>query len=429
MAGKNKKEAYGGFLKPNAVSPYADNLRSIFIDKNENDLKHEPENFLEASLVKKEILRENEITPSTIGDENEEKLGTKWVKTGYKGNIEPGTNQVQTGYNHNNIEPELGTNQVQTKSITRYITRDKVGTNRVQSGCKSGTKTFFSELTGLQRDIIISLCHECKKTRTKVTEPLTIEYLTASLNRTYDAIKTSIKRLEKKGCIIRVKFKNGRGGWSQYEIPEDIYHDALHCETGYKVSTNQVQSRYKLGSEPGSELGTTVSSSSSLNINKTTTELSDEWNFDITPYARFGFTQTQLKQVASLGTITATDVEQSLIEFSYDIDNNALPIIKTTKINFLMGLLRSGNTYISEGFKNEQEAMIAEMAKRSADKRKRLSEEKFEAWMDNQNEEDRKIWESIIPNHLKVRLQAYGMDDKEVKSWLFDYYLSQKPTN
>lgn len=99
-------------------------------------------------------------------------------------------------------------------------------------------------------------------------------------------------------------------------------------------------------------------------------EINDEWSFDIAPYSQFGFTKSQIRQLASLNTISASDVEQSLIQFNYDLENNALPFIETNKINFLMGLFRSGSTYVSEGFKNEQEPMIEKMARRASRQQK-----------------------------------------------------------
>ena len=355
------------------------------------------------------------------------KPGTNQVQSGDTSGYKVGTNRVQSGYVNKSKDGQLGTNRVQSGFKSGDTSGYKVGTNRVQSGSELSTKILFAELTGLQREIIVYLSHECKKTRTKVTEPLTIEYLTNSLKRTYDAVKTTIKRLEKKGCLIRVKFKNGRGGWSQYEIPENLYHEVIQWETGYKSGTNRVQIGYKVGSELGTEPGTNVSSSSSLSIKETTTtELSPEWGFNITPYARFGFTTTQLKQLASLNIISTMDVEQSLMEFSYDLDNNALPPIKTTKINFLMGLLRSGHSYVSEGFKNEQEAMIAEMAKRAEGKRKKLLEERFIAWEGGLMDEERKVIKDKLPLRLMSQYHAHGMGSEEVRSWLFNYYLQME---
>lgn len=90
---------------------------------------------------------------------------------------------------------------------------------------------------GLQRDIIIFICHECKNSRSRITEALTLEHMAMSLKRSTGAIRTTIQRLEKKGCLLRAGFKNGRGGWSRYELPDSIYHDVLRSETSNKVAT------------------------------------------------------------------------------------------------------------------------------------------------------------------------------------------------
>jgi hypothetical protein len=195
-------------------------------------------------------------------------------------------------------------------------------------------------------------------------------------------------------------------------------------QTRVKVEPNLSQSEAKLRTELETELKPSPSSSSSFkDIKTTTTQLSEEWNFDISSYARFGFTITQLKQLASLGSISAIDVEQSLMEFSYDLDNNALPSIKTGKINFLMGLLRSGHLYVSEGYKNEQESMIAEMARRAAVKRESLLNQKFEAWAGELSNEERKSVLDKLPTSLLVLEKTYGLSHQEIKKWYFDYYM------
>lgn len=316
-------------------------------------------------------------------------------------------------------------NWQQSGNQTGNTIGNKVATKWQQTDNKVITKTVFSELVGLQRDIIILICHECKNSRSRTTEALTLEYISISLQTSTGAVKTTMQRLEKKGCLLRVAFKNGRGGWSKYELPDNVYHDALRSETGNKVTTNWQQTDNKLATKPATELATSSSSSSSiLNIKETTTtQLDNEWNFDITPYAKFGFMTSQLKQIASLGVISAMDAEQSLIEFNYDLTNNTLPVIKTGKINFLMGLLRSGHSYVSEGYKNEQEAMISEMAHRAEEKRKKLLEDKFVVWEASLSDEERKKIEDKIPLTLRVVLRAHGVSNLEVKNWLFNHYL------
>ncbi len=331
------------------------------------------------------------------------------------------TNQQQTG----NKREVQNTNWQQSGITTGNTISNKVATNQQQTSNKLATNSLFSELVGLQRDIIIFICHECKNSRSRVTEALTLEHIAMSLERNAGAIKTTLQRLEKKGCLMRVGFKNGRGGWSKYELPDSIYHDVIRNETSNKVTTNQQQSGNKVASQLATELATSASSSSSNNINTTTTELSQEWNFDISPYHQFGFTISQLKQLASIATISAADVEQSLVEFSYDFDNNALPPIKTNKINFLMGLLRGGHAYVSANYRNQHEQAVKLMAERAIQRKKAQLEEKFVAWESELSQQERQQIVSTMSTNLTVLYNTYGLNNSEVKNWFVTYYQKQ----
>ena len=92
-----------------------------------------------------------------------------------------------------------------------------------------------------------------------------------------------------------------------------------------------------------------------------------------------------------------------------------------------MGLFRSGNVYISEGFKNEQEAIISEMARRAENKRKKLLEEKYVAWEANLAEEERKEIEKQFPTQIMVLHKTYGFTNTDVRKWMFDYFIRQLP--
>ena len=315
------------------------------------------------------------------------------------------------------------THKLNTKLNTQKTqTQHKLHTNYTQTG-------HISALIGAQRKILLFLFEECKKARSRVTEPLSIIHISQALEIPTGSIKTSISRLCEKKFIRINSFKNGRGGWSAYEIPDSAYKEMLQMETQHKLHTNYTQTGHKPNTQPNTQPNTSTSSSSSvLNIKETTTtRVSDEWGFDITPYSKFGFTLSQLKQLSSLGVISAADVEQSLIEFNHDLTNNMLPAIKTGKMNFLMGLLRSGHSYISEDFKNEQEELISEMARRAEGKRKKLLEDKFAVWEASLDERERKNIEDKIPLHLKVMFKAHGINNLEIKNWLFNYYLKTTP--
>lgn len=376
-------------------------------------------NYPNASIINSENILQNTVG---IVKETVNKVVTNRKQTDNK----PITNQEQIG-NKSQIksqQPEdnaehINENHQQSDSITG----NNVATIRKQTENKLATNIPFSELVGLQREIIILVCHECKNSRSRTTEALTLEYISVALKRSAGAIKTTIQRLEKKGCLIRMAFKNGRGGWSKYELPDSVYHDVLRSETANKLTANWQQIDNKVMLPPITQPTTSTSSSSILNIKDTFTLLDDEWNFDITPYAKFGFMISQLKQLASLGVISAMDVEQSLIEFNHDLDNNAPPQMNKSKLNFLMGILRKGQCYVSETYRNEEEAIILDMAKRKEEKRKKLLEEKFVVWEGSLNDEERKMIENKFPLPLRVMLRAHGISNSEVKNWLFNYYL------
>jgi hypothetical protein len=54
---------------------------------------------------------------------------------------------------------------------------------------------------------MISLSNKGKKTTPKVTENFTLEYISETINSSADCVKTSIKRLEKRGLLNELTIK------------------------------------------------------------------------------------------------------------------------------------------------------------------------------------------------------------------------------
>jgi predicted transcriptional regulator len=357
--------------------------------------------------------------------------------------LEPNLSQTEA-----KLEPNLGQSRAKLEPSRSKLepkvepklsqTWAKVKPNLGQSRAKLEPKDKIFNIIGLpelQKRVIFYIHEICQTLLERETQALPIRVIAIDCESTVSAVRKALQRLEEMGTIQRIEYKDGRGGWTRYGFPDQIYQEILRLKN-QKVEPNLGQSRAKLEpnlsqtwaklrTELRTELEPSPSSSSSLDIKTTTTsaELSDEWKFDIASYSRFGFTQTQLKQIASLGVISSLEVEQSLIEFSHDLDNNMLPPIKTTKINLLMGLLRSGHAYVSESFKNEQETMIAEMARRAEAKRKKLIEEKFGAWEGSLKDEERKLVLNKLPTSLMVLEKTYGIGNEQVKNWYLDYFM------
>ena len=70
--------------------------------------------------------------------------------------------------------------------------------------------------------IVLAAILSFLKTDENVTIPIRREELSLKVVCSIDTVKTCIKRLEKKGAIIREKSKTGPGGWTIYAISNDV---------------------------------------------------------------------------------------------------------------------------------------------------------------------------------------------------------------
>ncbi|MGK5088132.1 hypothetical protein WDW86_11290 [Bdellovibrionota bacterium FG-2] len=294
-------------------------------------------------------------TPQKIGH----KADTNRIQTVHKADTELNTNRAQTEHRS---KPHLASlSETGHKPDTQPDTI--IDTNRAQTEHKPNTEQGFSSLVGLQREITVFVYESCKNSRSRITEPLSLEHVALSLSIRIGSVKTTLRRLEEKFILRRDGFKIGRGGWSRYELPDAIYRELLQLETEHKLSTNRTQIGYKLNTQPNTEPDTRPSSSSSsidLNQNlKTTTtsepelfadsqiQLSPVWSaVDTSPLADIGFTQTHLMQLARHGKLSVAEVESSIDFFAFDLNRNGkAKTLNGPPLNFFMGILRKGGPY------------------------------------------------------------------------------------
>jgi hypothetical protein len=339
----------------------------------------------------------------------------------------PVANWEQSGSKPIAKREQTGSKPVANWEQTGSATGSTFGSNSVanweQSGSKPIAKDTFSKLVGLQRNIIIFMYEECKKSRSKITNALTLEYIGNSLKCRIYTVKNAITRLEKKKCLIRVSFKSGRGGWSQYELPDYIYHDVIENGTG----SNSVANREQTGSKPVAKaVAQPVANSSRRRrdiINTSSSNEDDDWNFDIALFEKFGFTKAQLRQLITVDKLSALEVYQSLIEFEHDVTHGTLPKINTTPINYLMGGLVKGSPYTSSAY-HEEINRIAEDMNRKYEERKLKNEKTLiREWWESMNEAQQK---EILEKMTFYDQTSYKIDGgifaDGVFTWLKDYY-------
>jgi hypothetical protein len=164
-------------------------------------------------------------------------------------------------------------------------------------------------------------------------------------------------------------FKDGRGGWTKYEIPQGIYSDLLSAKTRVKVESKLSQTRAKVSTQPEPQpepLAPYSSSSNNYNINTNTIELPENLR-------RFGISVVNLQNLITSGKTTKEIVENSLTALSFDIEHG-----KTGNIaNILFGVLGTGREYISQKYSESlQEELEQELERiRQAEENQKRSVE------------------------------------------------------
>ena len=308
-------------------------------------------------------------------------MGVNWEQT---------SNKVVTG---KGLKLETG-NKLVTKPVTEVVT------NWEQSGNKVVTIPSFSELIGLQKNLIIFIYNSCKLERNKSTQALTLEHLTDTFKVSAGTVKTTIRRLERKNCIKRISFKNGRGGWSKYELTESLFMELLQLESGNKLVTNQEQSGNKVVSEPVTEPVTSLpSSSSSINITTTNYKADALAKIELTEgLTSIGFNQGHIEQLLRDSSLPPEEIQNSLNAFAFDLNFEDVKRKVRSPIGLIMKLLKNGQAYISEkGYESEEDRLYRELIERADKKNEekknlkaKLVEIKFEEWLENISDNDKK---------------------------------------
>lgn len=349
--------------------------------------------------------------PDKTVDPETKNLGQSQDKLRTKPKTNPGQSQdkPRTYLGHNK-----GLQQ-ETSDKLRTQPRTKPKTNLGQSQDNLLVVYNFSSLVGLQRKITLFIYEACKISRGKITSPLSIEHLADACQTTKLSVQKTIQRLENKKIILRNNFKNGRGGWTQYELSDTIFQEIIQEETQSKLRTNLGQTQDKPRSEPRTELRTDFSSSSSYINNKTTTSgteemksLPEEWHtIRIDSLSDIGFTTTHLAQIAQQGKLTAEIVQDSIEAFAFDLKyNQKAKTLKGSPLNYFMGIVRNGQPYAPPGnyeSPQDREMRIYLETKQKIEQDRVTREEElmklaFDEWDREQSEEYK---QSLIPEDIR----------------------------
>ncbi|OED36603.1 hypothetical protein AB834_02910 [PVC group bacterium (ex Bugula neritina AB1)] len=383
-------------------------------------LEKEKKNKSKKTILSKSKSKINKSIEYSVGEEarpwepeklikNKNKPSTNLVQSEYK----PSTNLVQSEYKPS---AKLSTNLVQSKYKLSTQPSTELSTNLVQKNKEINLDLSVKYLVGLQEKILHFIYRMALLNGSRTTEKLSIKFISESCKSSINSTRVTINRLISKGFLKRKSFKNGRLGWTIYYLPKPIYDEILNLvQSEYKLSTNLVQSEYKLSTQPSTELSTNASSSSSSIFNKTTTTKAIEENksFDNWRSINFenlksiGFSKAHIKQLFERNKLTVEEVQNSIDAFAYDLQKKDKSAeIKTTPLNFFMGILSKGVPYpFPEDYKSfedqKREEYLVNLKKQQLKKEKTIKEIqdlKFQVWFEKTNETEKR---ELLPNFFK----------------------------
>lgn len=260
------------------------------------------------------------VEKSSAPPEREKPVPTKRKRL-YQTHVEDKKVEKKWRQTEDKVESKAGSNQRQsrdkvetaTKGVSLVLSesRDKVEsqpeteaeTKWRQTEDKVETSSSLSNLVGLQRKLIIFLYRSCKAARSSTTEPLAIEHISKSCGTSASSAKKTLQRLEQKAFLTRSAYRDGRGGWTKYELGKDIFQDLLRAETEDKLETKWRHTGDKVATQPETQPRTSPSSSSRDLIIKepTTTQPVDAFAYiDLGLVQPFGITSSVLARCTEL---------------------------------------------------------------------------------------------------------------------------------
>ena len=290
---------------------------------------------------------------------------TKELPTNHQQSSNATYNKVETNYpqTYNKMEEEKNKygetyNKVPTEPPTISPT------NHQQSSYKLTTKADILTLTGLQLELLIFIYDMCKRSGSRISDPIAINFLASFCKTTAKSAQESIRRLQQKCFLNRAKFKNGRGGWTQYSIPESVFKELSQLESYNKLPTKLPQTTNKPPSQLTTEPPTSspivvVSSNTSKNTTNTGGLMSDETCFVIPAELSGKVSRRQLSEFVLTGKISESDLQLSLDAFAYDLKNKLVSTKHTSNpVALLIGAIKNNGSYNSAKF---IEALKSEM--------------------------------------------------------------------
>ena len=245
-------------------------------------------------------------------------------------------------------------------------TGNKVGTNTPSSGNKVGTNTPSSEndtgkklrkiifhlsnINGIQKDILAYIFETKSKDNKGFIVQLNTSQASQYLNLNIESFRVSLRRLEKKEILIRLKGSSGRYGFTVFKIPNYVIKNFSAPIYNSNITTINKNNKKE---ENQNNLINPIKQPQSIQTQKTepvVTDYSSEWdNLDLSPLESNGMKKSHIQQLKNIEGLTPDLVQESINHYSWALDNDPERMKryapKQNQLKGLMGCLKKGNPW------------------------------------------------------------------------------------
>ena len=260
-------------------------------------------------------------------------------------------------------------------------------------------------LSGKELEMVYFFHEECQKNGNLTTEKLSISYIKNKLNCTEIGTKRTIQRIFKKGILQKKFTKNGRAGWTIYELPKVVYSHILEEKSGpkldRKVDLNASSSSINIYTK-----NITTTPLRSVDSIETPEDSVKTWEaIDFSLLTDIGFKEIHISQLLEKGDLTPEEVQESIFAFAYDLKHNpSLLRIKTTPLNLFLGILKRGCPYFPSKEYESEFKKHYEKHKREREARKLQDQE----YLDKHRQETYSDWVEKLS--LKEKSEILDID-------------------
>ena len=321
---------------------------------------------------------------------------------------------------------KVGTLSIKSRDIVGTQVRTEVRTKlRTKVGTVLAPEKSFSEVSPLSQKILKALFTSCLENMGNTTGRLSIHYISNATLSTEDSVKRTIRRLISDGILEKIEYKDGRGGWTKYQLHKETYSQIMLSQSEDKSTdrskdNSEDKVRTQVGTQPSNSNNSIKNTTTNQEdgVQKNPPPLPHDWQeIDITPLKEVNFTNTHLAQIYRSGKVSADMVQESINAYAFDLFTNKKQM--PNPINFFMGILvKNGMPYSPpDNYISPRDAAIQAylLKKRQKEKeREALESEAFEYefrdWRDSLGEEQAL---SMVPNMIRSKKESMSLLDWE----------------